>query len=208
MLFDTLGFAVSFGLSAVAIPGALQTNLLNVTLRQGWRRGLVLVFTPLLTDAIIAPLVLIFLQQLSEGVLDAIRIVGGLFLLFIAWGAYQQLRANATFGASGAEVSTESWQKVFLKGVGINFLTPGPYIFWATITGPKFLEVARESWVYAVAYLLGFYTVFIGGLLLLVFVFHRLGSISPLVTRRILQFTIVLLLFFGGRLIAEGLGLV
>lgn len=197
----TTGF--SYALSAVSIPGALQTNILSVTLRLGWRRGIVTIFSPLISDVPIAFLMIVILGNLPEVALNLIRVGGGLFLWYLAYNAYQQIRAGATFQADG-NVPIESVRSVLFKAVVINLLNPGPYIFWGALNGPTLVAALRESWGLAVAFLLAFYGTFLGGLALLVLVFDRLGSISPRVTRRILTFTVVLLSFFGGRLIVEG----
>lgn len=197
----TTGF--SYALSAVSIPGALQTNILSVTLRFGWRRGIVTIFSPLISDIPIAFLMIVILGSLPDAALNAIRIGGGLFLWYLAYNAYQQIRAGATFKADG-RVELESVRAVLFKAVMINLLNPGPYIFWGALNGPTLVAALRESLGLALVFLLAFYGTFLGGLALLVLLFDRLGSISPLVTRRILTFTILLLSFFGARLIFEG----
>jgi threonine/homoserine/homoserine lactone efflux protein len=198
---------ISFALSAVAIPGALQANLLNVTLRYGRSSGLAIIFSPLISDIPILILMVFILGQLPEWALDAIRIFGGLFLWYLALNAYRQLRAGETFRAAQGEIA-ESPRQLMAKAVIINLLTPGPYIFWGTLNGPVFLQALRESPLNAAAFMLAFYGTFIGGLAFIVLAFARLGSISPRITRNILLFTIILLVFFGARLIAEGLGLI
>lgn len=199
--YVTTGF--SYALSAVSIPGALQTNILSVTLRLGWQRGIVTIFSPLISDIPIAFLMIVILGSLPDAALNLIRVGGGLFLWYLAYSAYQQIRAGATFQANG-DVPLESARSVLVKAVIINLLNPGPYIFWGALNGPTLVAAARESWGLALAFLLAFYGTFIGGLALLVLLFDRLGSISPRVTRRILTFTILLLSFFGARLIFEG----
>lgn len=205
MLVYYITIGISYALSAVAIPGALQANLLAVTLRYGWRRSLIVILSPLISDIPIIILMVGILGALPEWALDAIRVFGGLFLFYIAYGAYKQYRDGETFRIAEGEIA-ESPMKLLTKAITINLLTPGPYIFWGTLNGPTFVAAARESVWYAIAFMLAFYGIFIGGLALLVFVFDRLGSISPRATRFILLFTMVLLVFFGGRLILEGLG--
>lgn len=206
MLLYYLTTGLSYALSAAAIPGALQANLLSVTLRYGLRRGLIAILSPLISDIPIIILMVGILGSLPEWALDAIRVFGGLFLWYLAWGAYQQIRSGETFRAGEGEVD-ESARATLLKAVTINLLSPGPYIFWGTINGPTFVAAARESVWYVVAFMLAFYVTFLGGLALLVLVFHRLGSISPRVTRLILMVTVLLLAVFGLSLITEGLGM-
>ena len=198
-----LATGFSYALSAVSIPGPLQTNILSVTLRFGWRRGIVTIFSPLISDVPIAFLMIVVLGSLPDAALNLIRIGGGFFLWYLAYNAYQQVRAGATFRAD-SQAQMESVRAVLFKAVMINLLNPGPYIFWGALNGPTLVAALRESFVLALVFLLAFYGTFLGGLGLLVLLFDRLGSISPRVTRRILIFTILLLSFFGGRLIVEG----
>lgn len=206
MLIYYITIGISYALSAVAIPGALQTNMLSVTLRYGLRHGLLTTLSPLLSDIPIIILMVGVLGSLPDWALNGIRIFGGFFLWYLAWGAYKQMRAGETFHAGDSDV-VESGRSTLFKAVLINLLNPGPYIFWGTLNGPTFVAAARESVWYVVAFMVAFYGTFVGGLVLLVYVFHRLGGISPKVTRVILIVTIGLLLVFGLLLITEGLGL-
>jgi threonine/homoserine/homoserine lactone efflux protein len=193
---------ISLGLSAVAIPGPLQTNLLNVTLRYGRAKSMLLVLSPLISDAVIAPLVLLVLGQLPPIALDGIRIFGGLFLLWLVWNAIKQFRAGVSFGEGQAkEVDS---RRLLRDAVVINFLTPGPYIFWATLVGPLILRAIQDNPLIAVVMVVLFYIIFIGGLVLFVFVFDKLGSISPTVTRWIMGIAILLMAYFSFTLLFDG----
>ncbi len=204
--------AISLGLSAVSVPGPLQAYLLNITLRYGWKRGLFVVFSPLVTDGPIILVTVFLLGQLDERIIQGIRVVGGLVLLWIAWGAWKQYRAGASFTAeseAAAEITRANispW-RVLGTASAMNFLSPGPYLFWTTVTGPLLLEALEISPLAAVAMLLSFYGTFIGGMIVLVLIFNRLGNINQRVTNIILLITIGLLVWFGTMLIAEAFGL-
>lgn len=204
--------AMSVGLSAAALPGPLQAYLLNITLRFGWRRGLLVIFAPLIVDGPIILITVFLLGQLPDAALQAIRIVGGVLLLWIAWGAWGQLRAGASFTAESdrADDSAEtiSPQRVLGTSAAMNIFSPGPYLFWATINGPLLLQAIEQFGLAgAVGMLLGFYGTFLGALALLVVLFNRLGQIDPRFTRFVLRLTIALLVWFGTSLIAEAFGL-
>lgn len=201
--------AISTGLSATAIPGPLQAYLLNITLRFGWRRGLLVIFAPLIVDGPVILVTVFLLGQLPQLALQIIRILGGLLLLYIAWGAWQQLRAGASFqaGGDGAQQAAISPWAVLRTAIAMNILSPGPYLFWATINGPLLLEALSISVWAAAGMMIGFYGTFLGGLALLVLLFDRLGKIDEGLTRIILMITIVLLLWFATSLIAEAFSL-
>lgn len=208
MLTDFILPAISLALSATLIPGPLQAYLLNITLRYGWRRGFLVTLAPILVDAPIIVLVVFILGQLPEGVIQLIRLAGGALLLYIAWGAYQQMRAGASFNQPGVNATDDNnpWQ-IIGTAMLMNALSPGPWLFWATVNGPLLLSAIEQSPLHALAFLAAFYGTFVGSLNILVLIFSRLGNLSPGITRMILGFTVVLLLYFGTALIAEALSL-
>lgn len=206
--------AVSLGMSAGMIPGPLQAYLIGTTLRYGRRRGVLVVLSPLITDVPIILLMTFLLDQLPSAFLSGIRFVGGLILWWIAWQAWRAFQSGASFHGdqSGASPTPEtlednqgSARRILGMGVMMNAFSPGPYLFWGTITGPLLLEALEQSVWHGGAFLLGFYGTFLGFLTLLVIAFHRIGQFSPRLTRGLLLLVIALLLWFGGALILEAL---
>ena len=63
--------AISFGISAAVMPGPLIAYLVNVTLTLGWRKGALVVLSPLITDAPIIVLMTFILDQLPPGIVAA-----------------------------------------------------------------------------------------------------------------------------------------
>ena len=86
--------AFSFGLSAAVIPGPLIAYVVNTTLTQGWRRALLVVLAPLITDAPIIVLMTFLLGQMPDEILKLIQLGGGILLLAIAWGARNQYQSG------------------------------------------------------------------------------------------------------------------
>jgi threonine/homoserine/homoserine lactone efflux protein len=208
MLTDFIFPGIGIGLSAVSVPGPLTAYLLNVTLRFGWRRALFVIFSPLIVDTPIIIAVLLLLDKLQAIVpaaIGIIRLLGGLLLLWIAWGAYRQFRAGKGFDTGDTEAVPETPGQIFRKAMLMNVVSPGPYLFWTTVNGPLLLKALNISLLHALAFLVAFYGTFLGGLLLVAFIFDKLGQINPRATRWMLALTIVLMVFFGGRLIIQGL---
>ncbi len=204
--------AVSFGLSAVSIPGPLQTYLLSVTLRYGWRQGLAVVVSPLVSDGPIILLMVFLLGALPAWMIQMIQFVGGLVLFWIAWGVWQQIRAGATFtldeDALNTDISDDIAPPIYStlgKAVAINALSPGPWLFWGTVTGPLLVQALSQSLLAGGAMLLGFYGTFLTGMVLLAIVFHTVGRISARVTHAILWLALVLLIYFGASFIMQAL---
>ncbi|MGB7338508.1 MAG: LysE family transporter [Phototrophicaceae bacterium] len=202
--------AMSLGLSATSVPGPLQAYLLNVSLKYGWRRGLLVILAPLIVDIPIIFITVFVLQQVPEWAIQVIRVSGGLLLLWIAWNAWQQLRSGVQFTSDQSEkIKIEvSPLKILGTAIAMTFLSPGPYLFWSTVTGPLLIEALDISLWAAGGMLLGFYGTFLGGMAILVFIFNRLGKIDATITRYILVATIGLLVWFATQLIvADVLGL-
>jgi threonine/homoserine/homoserine lactone efflux protein len=87
----------------------------------------------------------------------------------------------------------------------VNFLNPGPYIYWGTITGPLFLEAMRESVLTGASFLLAFYGTFLGLMAVFVFVFNRLRGVDPRLTRFLSYASLVILAYLGTTLIIRGI---
>ena len=83
-MIELIGRGISLGVFAGSMPGPLQALLINETLLGGWRRSFVIAFSPLLTDMPIIVVVVFFLDQLPDGFIPAIQLVGGGFVLYLA----------------------------------------------------------------------------------------------------------------------------
>lgn len=196
-------------MSAVSIPGPSIAYLVNISLRYGWRRALLVTLAPLVTDPPIIVIILLMLQtinSISTGFVSAIQIAGGALLLWIAWNGWKGFRAGVTFGqsASGEQANDETPWQIFRTSLLMNLLSPGLYIFWTTVNGPILLNGLSISVLHGAAFLVGFYGVFMVGMALIAFVFAKAGQINPTITRALTLITIGLLIFFGLRLIVEG----
>jgi len=191
--------AITLGVTAALLPGTLQTFLIAETLRHGWRCGLRVAFSPLLSDALIVPLVLLALGQLPGWGLDVLRLAGGGFALFLARGVWRAWRQGATVRPDTAP------SRSLLQGALVNLLGPGPYLFWATLAGPLFLEAYRQTVWLAGGFLLGFYGGFVGAGAALVVLFHRAGLVRARLTRVLLGLCAGLLLLFALHLLWQGL---
>jgi len=203
--------AISFGVSATTVPGPLIAYLINTTLTQGWRKALLVVFSPLITDAPIIILMVFILGQMPDNILRLIQLGGGLLLYYIAWGAWKQYQAGITIDTEKAKTETDitqSWQRVLATGVMMNFLSPGPYLFWATVNGPLLVSALELSLGHALAFLVAFYGTFMLGLSGWIFLFHHLRRVNQRYLKAIILLTIALLLWFGTSLILSAVGVV
>jgi threonine/homoserine/homoserine lactone efflux protein len=173
--------------------GPFQAYLLSQTMRNGWKRTFPATFAPLVSDGPIIILVLVVLSQMPTWFLQVLQLIGGGFLLYLAWGAYQAYR----IGNVAEELPTESTIQSFAKAVVVNILNPGPYIFWSTVTGPLFLEGWRQSPSLGVSFVVTFYIGFIGFLIALVTLFTLARSSGGRVSRMLVGISAVALSLFG-----------
>lgn len=195
---------MALGLPAAATPGPFQTYLINHTLTRGWRRTAPLTFVPLISDIPAVITITFLLNQLPEGFLQIISLIGGIFVLFIAWDLWKQWRSPA---ASEIHDTVEQQLSEGIKrGLLMNLLSPGLYTFWTLVSGPILVSALQESWISGAVFLLGFYATLIGGFLGIVIIFnqaHRLGSTF---VRGLMAVSILVLILFGAILLYRALG--
>jgi threonine/homoserine/homoserine lactone efflux protein len=191
---------LTLGLSAAVSPGPFQAFLLSQTTRNGWRRTLPAALAPLLSDGPIILLVLLLLTQLPAGFLQIIQIGGGLFLLYLAWGAGR----NFWRGAAVAPQERGGQTQNFLKAALINSLSPGPYIFWGVLAGPIFLQGWRMAPAVGLSFMIGFYAALIGGFAAFILLFATASQLGPRVARWLNGLSAVALFLFGLYQLGQG----
>ncbi len=152
---------LSLGLSAGLSPGPLLTLVITRTLGRGFGAGLRVALSPLITDApIILITLLLFnaLPPLLEGVVTA---AGGLFLLYLGVETIRSARHARLEGQTAAparDAHVDLWH-----GALVNLLSPHPWLFWIAIGSPTLARAWEVGRPYALAFLLGFYTLLVGG---------------------------------------------
>lgn len=193
-MFAFLLRGLALGLPAAVQPGPFQAYLLSQTMKNGWRRTLPASLAPLLSDGPIIVLVVVVLTQLPVWFLRGVQIAGGLFILYLAWGAWRSFRF-ADFGQP--ELSEEVAQQSVIEAALMNALNPNPYIFWGLAAGPILLQAWRDSIVLAMSFLLGFYGMLIGGFMMQIFLFGTARQLGPQVSKGLTGVSAVALLAFG-----------
>lgn len=184
---------LTLGFSATVAPGPFQAFLLAQTLKIGWKRTLPATLAPLATDGPIIFLVLLVLTQTPAWFLNLLQLAGGLFVLYLAKGALTSLQTPLT----PLEIPTEAAKQNFLKAMLMNFLSPGPYLFWSIIAGPVVLEGWRQSPSLGLSFVVGFYGALIGGLVIFVILFASASQLGPRVSYGLKVVSAVGLLIFG-----------
>ena len=152
--------------------------------------------------------------------INVISILGGLFAIYLAWGLWQNWRGEQNDNKphqdmiepllsddSTTRVSntlTSSGWRVLRRGALMNVLSPGPYTFWAFVSGPIVLEALKTSPANGSVFFIGFYCIFIGGMLSMVMLFHLARRLGPRVVRILTLISILILAIFSAVLILQG----
>ena len=169
----------TYGFAAAVQPGPFQTYLVSSTLSHGLRRTLPGVLAPLLSDVPIVSLVLLVLTRVPPAALLALRLAGGVFLLYLAAGAYAAFR---TYRAPQVHQPSQATRTLF-KAAVVNLLNPNPYISWSLILGPLLLEAWRAAPACAIALLVSFYATMMAATALILVPFAGARALGPTIGR-------------------------
>jgi threonine/homoserine/homoserine lactone efflux protein len=201
-MLSYLLFALGFSFACVVQPGPFQAFLLSQSLMSGWRKASPLIFIPLISDIPVIVIVVLILSSLPKEVLVIMQFLGGAFLLYLGFKAYQSWKRFTTGEEPGA-----NRYSTFFKGVVINVLNPNAYIGWGLVMGPMLIKAWTETPLDGIVLLAGFY----GSMLVysfgLVFLFATVRNFGPRVTRISILVSAVTLALFGVYQILSGAGL-
>lgn len=184
---------IGYGLAAAAQPGPFQTYIISQSLARGWRSTLPAALAPLLSDGPIIALCLLVLSQVPDWFQRFLYIAGGIFVLYLALGAYKTWR---DFRSSVPGHPVEAGQGLW-KAALTNALSPGPYLFWSLVTGPILIRGWREAPLHGIGFLAGFYVILISGLAAIILVFGMARELGPKVNRALVGISAIALLLFG-----------
>lgn len=178
--------ALSFGLAAGLKPGPLGVIVIQQTLSRGLPAGVRASLAPLITDGpiIIAALWLLSQFKSIDLFAAALSLVGGVYLL---WLSAKMFRISK-ISLSGKLQSQSS----LAAAVKVNFLNPGPYLFWFTVGGSYIIRgSAAESLVFVVTSIGALIVSKIAVAVLAVRFFPSLESRGYLLTMKFLAGTLV-----------------
>jgi threonine/homoserine/homoserine lactone efflux protein len=191
-----LFLGATFAFAAVVQPGPLQAYLISQTAAHGWRRTLPAAFSPLLSDGPIVALSVLVLSRLPAWLTAWLRAAGGLFVLYLAYGALMAWRA----WDARAEARAPSAGRSLLSAATVNLLNPNPWMSWSLVLGPLLLRGWREAPSRGVALLAGFYGVMVLGLAGTIGIFGAAGKLGAGMGRTLVGISAAALAGFGGYL--------
>ncbi len=193
---------IALALPSIIVPSPLKIYLISRSLAHGWRATLPGALAPLVTDGPIVIATLLILNRIPPWYLNGLRLLGGLFVLYLAWRILRLLRAAGPTLSASAQAARQS----FRQALGIQLLNPNPYLLWGLVGGPIVLAAWRQvSPPAGMSFVIGFYLVFVTGLVGLVFLFGTLGRLSAGANRLLNGLAAVALSLFGLYQIVIGL---
>lgn len=184
---------IGLGFAAAVQPGPFQAYLVSRTLSRGWRRTLPAALAPLVSDGPIIVLCLFVLSQLPPWFQRFLYLAGGLFVLYLAYGAF---RAWRTFEGVPAADGKAARQTV-LHAALMNAANPSPYLYWTLVTGPILLNGWRTAPANGIAFLAGFYAAIILTLAGIILLFGTARKLGPKVNRAMIGVSALALAGFG-----------
>ncbi len=193
---------ILLGLSAGVAPGPLLVLVISETVKHGFKNGVKVAISPIITDAPIIGLMIFLLDKASayNTLLGIISCVGGLFVMYLGYGS---LRTR------GLQLDFENVETMSLrKGIAVNALSPHPYLFWACVGGPIIIKAAGHGLMLAAVFVLSFYLLLVISKVIVAFL---VGQSRTLFSGRIYVYVIralgLLLISFSGVLFYDAAGL-
>jgi threonine/homoserine/homoserine lactone efflux protein len=135
---------------------------------------------------------LLVLTNVPDEVLQVLQIVGGLFLLYLAFNAYKAWR---TFTPNSKEESAPKF--TFFKAILVNLLNPNPYIAWSLVMGPFLIKGWNESVGRGIILLAAFYGSMIIYSIGLIGIFAAARNFGPRISRIALRISVIAFAAFG-----------
>jgi threonine/homoserine/homoserine lactone efflux protein len=159
-MFYYLFSGITLGLSAGLSPGPLLALVLSETLAHGKRAGISVALAPFLTDLPIILLSLLMIDFLSSShiAFGILSFAGALYLLWLARENFQVRQFKVNAGGSSQSLK---------KGIVVNFLNPGPYLFWISVGSPIMIKGWQLNILNPALFLAGFYIFLVGSKVLI-----------------------------------------
>ncbi|MBL1141085.1 MAG: LysE family translocator [Proteobacteria bacterium] len=189
------------GLSAGIAPGPLLMLVISETLQHDIKAGIKVALVPLLTDLPIIMLALFLSTTLTElnYILGSISIVGGCFILYLAYN-------NLCIEAVELDEQEIKNPGSLIKGMLANVLSPHPYLFWLTVGAPIVSKTMNNNFFIALLFILSFYFCLIGSKITLAILAGKSKSFlagAPYIYT--MKFLGIILCFFAIMLFYDGL---
>jgi threonine/homoserine/homoserine lactone efflux protein len=196
-----IGVGSLLGLSAGFSPGPLLALILTQTIKHNKTEGVKVAISPLITDLPIILVTFFVFTQIAQFdlILAAISFVGG---TFVAYLGIESIKTKAINVSPDAGFSSDSLK----KGVITNFLSPHPYLFWASVGMPLVFKALDVNMLTVILFFTSFYVFLLGSKVLIAIVVERTKSfIKPKAYITIMRVLGLALILFSLLLLYDGL---
>lgn|GEM_PF-135120 len=186
-------FGATYGFACAVQPGPFQTFLISRTMSKGWKSTLPAALAPLISDGPIIALTLVVLSRLPTAGLTGLRLAGGVFLLYLALGAYKTWRRyeEKEIAVGG------STRQSLLSAALVNLLNPNPYLGWSLVMGPMLRQGWHEAPVNGIVMINSFYLIMIASLAGIILLFGAARHLGSRVCRALVGASAIALGGFG-----------
>jgi threonine/homoserine/homoserine lactone efflux protein len=134
----------------------------------------------------------VVLQQVPEWSVEGLRALGGLFYIYLAIRLVRTAGTQLAPDMLDVEFNRSYWQAVVAV-----WITPVAYINWAVIGVPALLTYAEQSLAHVIAFLVGFYAVWVGGLAAQIWIVGQADRVLKTRTVYLVYAGSILLVGFG-----------
>ena len=193
-MFSYVSTGAALAFAAAVQPGPLLTYLVSQTLVKGWRRTLPAALSPLVSDVPIVLLVLLVLTSIPPSLQRILQMAGGVYLLYLAWGAAKTWRKG---GRVQVSADTDAIHRSVLKAATVNLLNPNPYLGWSLVMGPMLLQAWHENPYSGILLLVAFYGTIVLTLAATIIVFGVARTLGPKINRWMIAASALGLAAFG-----------
>lgn len=161
LMLLALGFTI--GLSGALIPGPLLVYTLNESLKNGRWAGAKIILGHAIVEVIIIGLMALGLKSIVSNplILDAVSVLGGLFILYMAYTSYQNSGEHIRMNSVGS-----SYGLVF-GGIVFTAFNPSFPLWWLTVGARMLVEgFSSQGYLGALIIVLGHWLADLGWYLL------------------------------------------
>lgn len=201
-LGQSVGIGALLGLFAGVAPGPYTTMVVATALERGFRSALPLAFAPLVTDLVPLAATVWLLTTLSETVVAAMGVVGGVVVAGIGVRLLLAYRGRTAPPPSSEGPATIRFWHV----VTGTLVSPAPWLFWLGIGAPVLVRRWQVDWRLGMAFVVTLFVVNIGSASGLAWAAsHGRRVLAPYWRHHLLRLMAVALVAAGLLLVWQGL---
>ena len=130
----------------VASPGPSVLAVMGTAMAQGRARALALasgIVCGSLCWGLCAAVGLAALMERWSGALAVVKVIGGLYLLWMAWQAARKVRRAA--GAPVSKVADEGYVRTWSRGLGMHLTNPKSIVVWVSVVSLALPAGGRQA---------------------------------------------------------------